>query len=118
MDRALKDGFKGLWVTADMTWEFGSEKNLIKLMEYEWRLEKLFRRRKELCGICQYHKDTLPRAATFHGLLTHRMIFINETLSRINPHYIPPGLSRDQMTTNPQLEEIISTLSQMQSANA
>ncbi len=24
LDQALRDGYKGLWATGDMTWEFGS----------------------------------------------------------------------------------------------
>lgn len=35
---ALADGYAGLLATGDMTWEFGSEKELSKLLEYEWRL--------------------------------------------------------------------------------
>jgi hypothetical protein len=89
LDQALNDGHKGLWATGDMTWEFGSEKNFEKLLEYEYRLEELFRKRQELCGICQYHQDTLSHKVTRQALLTHRMLFINETLSRINPHYVP-----------------------------
>lgn len=60
VDQACKDGFKGLWATGDMTWEFGNEKNFAKLIEYEYKLEKLFRKREELSGVCQYHRDTLP----------------------------------------------------------
>lgn len=48
LDQALDDGYIGLWVTGDMTWEFGPEKNFAKLLEYEWRLEELFHRRPEL----------------------------------------------------------------------
>ena len=40
-------------------------------------------------GICQYHVDTLPPEAVRQGLLTHPSLFINETLSRMNPHYLP-----------------------------
>src|ERR1700691_4996657 len=40
--RALRDGYVGLWATGDMTWEMGPEKDFSKLVEYEWRLEKLF----------------------------------------------------------------------------
>jgi hypothetical protein len=39
VDRASGDGYAGLWATGDMTWEFGSEKNFAKLLEYEYRLE-------------------------------------------------------------------------------
>jgi len=91
LDQALKDGYQGLWATGDMTWEFGSEKNFHKLMEYEYRLEALFHRRKELHGICQYHQDTLPREASKQALRTHPTLFINETLSRLNPNYVPPA---------------------------
>jgi hypothetical protein len=30
----------------------------------------------------------LPQDAVRHGLRAHRSIFINETLSRLNPHYV------------------------------
>jgi hypothetical protein len=92
LDQALDDGYEGLWATGDMTWEFGSEKNLAKLMAYEYRLEELMLKRPELSGICQYHQDTLPREATRQALLTHPLIFVNETLSRVNPEYAPSGL--------------------------
>lgn len=88
LDQALSDGYKGLWATGDMTWEFGSEKNFSKLMEYERRLEILFQKRPALCGICQYHQDTLSPEAIQQGLMTHQTIFVNETLSRVNPHFV------------------------------
>jgi hypothetical protein len=46
--------------------------------------------RPEIGGICQYHANTLPRTVLREGLLTHRGIFLNETLTQINPHYLPP----------------------------
>lgn len=110
LDQALDDGYKGLWATGDMTWEFGAEKNFAKLMEYEYRLEELFSKRQELCGICQYHQDTLPREVPRKALLTHRMIFINETLSRLNPHYVPSEMSNEHLAANPELDEIIAAL--------
>jgi hypothetical protein len=85
--QALRNGYEGLWATGDMLWEFGSERNLEKLLRYERQLEELFRRQPRLCGICQYHGDLLPNEILHQSLLTHRAVFINETLSRINPHY-------------------------------
>lgn len=87
--QALTDGYRGLWASGDMSWEFGSTKEMTKLLEYEWKLEELFRRQPCLCGICQYHVDTLPVEAVGQGLLMHPSIFINETLSRVNRHYVP-----------------------------
>ena len=108
LNQALSDGYKGLWVTGDMTWEFGSEKDFSKLVEYEWRLEELFRKRSELRGICQYHRDTLPDEVMRQGVLTHQTIFINETLSRINPHYVASGLSVERRAMNLELDMVVN----------
>jgi hypothetical protein len=118
LDQALNDGYKGLWATGDMTWEFGPEKDFGRLVEYEWRLEELFRMRPELCGICQYHRDTLPREVMRQGLLMHRTIFINETLSRINPHYAQSGLSDRQRATIPELDEAVTELCQLENTKS
>ncbi len=119
LDQALNDGYKGLWCTGDMTWEFGPRKNFAKLMEYEWRLEELFHKRPELCGICQYHRDTLPREVTRQALLTHRSVFINETLSRINPHHVPSGrLASDQAARDAELDITINELCQLAGTKA
>ena len=91
LDRALDDGYSGLWATGDMTWEFGREKNFAKLREYEQRLEALLTRRPQLQGICQYHTDTMPVEAVDTALCGHRAVYINETLSRMNP-----GFNRDE----------------------
>ena len=115
LDEALKDGFKGLWASGDMTWELGSEKNFDKLLEYEWKLEALFKKRKELYGICQYHYDTLPQQAVRDGLLMHRTLFINETLSRLNPHYINSTLPSENGAASPILDKMIAELCQSNS---
>ena len=88
LDRSIKDGFAGLWVTGDMSWEFGPQRDFSKLLEYETRLEEFLQQHPTLSGICQYHADTLPPEALRQVLLTHPSIFVNDTLSRINPDYL------------------------------
>jgi hypothetical protein len=88
LNNALRDRHTGLWAVGDMTWELGMDTDPARLLEYEWRLEKIFRQRPELGGICQYHADTLPRALMRQSLLVHPSVFINQTLSLINPHYL------------------------------
>src|SRR5258706_15143631 len=85
---AKRDGFSGLWATGDMTWEFGNEKNFVKLLEYERGLEELFEKQPSLSGVCQYHTDTLPIGVVEQGLHVHKGIFVSETLSRINPYFL------------------------------
>ena len=74
---------------------------MAKLLEYEGKLEDLFRRQPSFCGICQYHVETLPPEAVRQGLLTHPSIFINQTLSRVNPHYGP----RERVTAGTPLPD-------------
>jgi endonuclease III len=78
-------GIKVSRATGDMSWEFGSEKNLARLLV---ALEELFHTFPTLTGICQYHRDTLPAEIIRQGLVRHHSLFINETLSRLNPHYV------------------------------
>jgi hypothetical protein len=89
LHQALEDGYAGLWASGDMTWEMGPDKDFSKLLEYERRLEESFQEHAELGGICQYHVDSMPHEAARLGLIAHRSLFINETLSRINPDYVP-----------------------------
>ena len=109
LNEAKKDGYRGLWATGDMSWEFGPEKDFTKLLEYEWRLEDYMSMHPALSGVCQYHTDTLPREAVRHGFSSHRSIFISETLARLNPHYI----SRDTFpgqATNADVDDLIRRL--------
>ena len=91
--QALKDGCKGLWASGDMTWEFGRAADFSRLLEYEWRLEEFFQKHPQLEGICQYHADTLPAEAIKQGQISHPSIFVSETLSLVNPHYLPRGFT-------------------------
>lgn len=109
VQRALDDGYSGLWATGDMTWELGPKNDFSRLLEYEWRLEELFQKYAALGGICQYHGDTLPREALRKGLQAHPSIFVNETLSMINPHYLRVG-SIDHTQIDAALEATIERL--------
>lgn len=87
VQKALDDGYAGLWATGDMTWELGGERNMDKLLAYERGLEEFMKKNTALSGICQYHRDTLPSHAFKTALETHPAFFLNATLSRANPGY-------------------------------
>jgi hypothetical protein len=117
VQQALNDGYKGLWATGDITWEFGPERNFSRLLEYEWRLEQFFQSHPGvIAGVCQYHADTLPRAALRQGLVTHPAIFTNETLSQLNPHYLHSSTYTDSAMTNPALNSMIAHLCERETA--
>src|ERR1051325_5030018 len=48
---ARRDGYVGLWAAGAMTWEFGSETNFDKLLDYERRLEVFMQRNPAMSGV-------------------------------------------------------------------
>lgn len=112
VEDALSDGYDGLFATGDMSWEFGKDTNFVELLEYELGLEELFRKHPCLHGVCQYHQEILPIDVIQTGLCTHRGVFVNETLSRVNPHYASPEtLARQRPNfSNAQLNGMLSRL--------
>jgi hypothetical protein len=102
LESAISDGFAGLWATGDMSWELGLDNDLTTLLHYEWKLEEFFKTHPNLFGVCQYHAEFLSRDIVNHGALIHPALFINQTLSRINPHYfssdsplLPQSMTRE-----------------------
>ncbi len=110
IDGALNDGYRGLWASGDMSWEFGPHKDFKSLLEYEWRLEELFHRRATLSGICQYNTDALPREIMRDGLESHTSLFVNETLSMVNPYYVRRPLFAHGNLTITNLDSAIEDL--------
>jgi len=108
LEQALKDGYEGLWATGDMTWELGPDQDFSKLLEYECRLEEFLRENPRMGGICQYHVDTVSRKAVRQSVLTHPSIFINETLSMLNPIYRYPDSFTAARTPGPELDSFVN----------
>lgn len=110
LNHALQDGYAGFWCTGDMTLEFGPERDFSKLLDYEWRLEEFLQLHPALSGICQYHADTLPNEVLRQGLLAHPSLYLNETLSRLNPYYVERESFTAESYNNPALDKTIREL--------
>ncbi len=110
LEAALSNGYDGLFATGDMTWEFGEHRDLSRLLEYEWRLEEFIRQNPRMSGICQYHGDTLPREILRNGLISHSELFINETLSMINPHFLRPNSTAESTAPRIEIDEFIDRI--------
>jgi hypothetical protein len=104
---ALDSGFEGLWASGNIGWELGPERNFSQLLEYEWKLEDFVRDNPRMSGICQYHRDTLPREALIDGVLSHSRVFVDPTRSLANPHAADRQTYRKESRENPTLEEFV-----------
>jgi hypothetical protein len=110
VDQALHDGYRGLWASGDMIWEFGPEKDFSQLLEYEWRLEEFFHECQEIVGVCQYRADMLPRAIMRHGLHSHHSIFVSDKLSIKNPRYLHRTKFTREAAESSELDHFINHL--------
>ncbi len=117
LDLALDYGFSGLWATGDMSWEFGPTKDFSRLLDYEWRLEEFLQANTQMSGVCQYRADMLPREAMRHGVLAHSSIFVNQTLSLINPRYLHPERYTREAVENFELDQFINKLISQETLN-
>lgn len=88
---AVRDGFEGLCATGDMRWELGTDDNFDRLLEYEARLEQVFRE-QPLRGVCQYHRDMVPAKALEDALISHRSAYVDDRFNEDNLFYVPPEL--------------------------
>ena len=117
MNRALIDGYQGLFATGDMSWEMGLDRDLKRLLEYEWNLEKMFEKYPTFSGICQYHAETLPNDMVCHAVLVHPAMFINHTLARLNPKYIASETPIQPVAESKELNHIVKNLCFLQPEN-
>ncbi|MGD0911658.1 MAG: hypothetical protein ABR928_07175, partial [Terracidiphilus sp.] len=85
--------------------------------EYEWQLEDLFKRRAALSGVCQYHGDTLLQETMRDGLESHASLFVNETLSMVNPYYVRRPLFAQGNLTITNLDSAIEDLCRLGSGD-
>jgi len=116
LQQSLRDGYRGLWASGDMGWEFGPAREFSQLLEYERRLEKFFRKNPEIIGVCQYHADILPRKAMRQGFLAHPSVFINESLALLNPHYAELHSQTRQTENSAEIDSSLERLLQLEFA--
>jgi len=82
----------------------------VRLLDYERGLEQLFEKHTSLSGVCQYHTDTLPIGVVEQGLHVHKAVFVNETLSRVNPYFLShEALAGRPKGSTTQLKQMIQS---------
>jgi hypothetical protein len=110
---ALGGGFEGLWASGNIGWELGPERDFSQLLEYEWQLDGFIRDNPGLQGICQYHRDTLPREAVVDGVLSHSSLVLDQGRSLINPHARSREAFRAEWKNNPHFEPFLQGVCRM-----
>jgi ABC-type transporter Mla MlaB component len=96
LDRASRQGYTGLRVTADMCWATRPSAAAEQLFAFEADVSALFADGR-LCVICEYDRDrfdavTLAFAASAHAKAVAAQVYHETALLRICRQYSPPGI--------------------------
>lgn len=91
LQRALNDGFAGLFATGDMAWELGPDCDHAMVRSYEQRLDAFVESHPQFTVLCLYHGPALSSELARVGLATHQAMFFHEHLSVPNPAYVAPA---------------------------
>ncbi|MDI6644206.1 MAG: MEDS domain-containing protein [Methanobacteriaceae archaeon] len=86
--QSIREGYKGLRVTGEMTWALRGLPGSERLIEYEAKLNNFFPDSKCM-AICQYHKEKFHPDILMHILETHPLAVIGTEIFD-NIYYIPP----------------------------
>ncbi|MFW5898432.1 MAG: MEDS domain-containing protein, partial [Candidatus Saliniplasma sp.] len=89
-ESALKEGFKGLRVTGEMTWVFTGLPGTERLMEYEAKLNQFFPGSRSM-GLCQYNENKFSQEILVDVIHTHPVVVIYDSIYD-NHRYVPPEL--------------------------
>jgi len=84
---ALKEGYKGLRATGEMSWSFTKLPGVERLIEYEAKLNNFFPKSKCI-AICQYNEKKFNAEILLDVLHTHSITVIHGSVCE-NPYFIP-----------------------------
>jgi len=99
-DKAIAEGYTALRATGEMTWALAGEPGSERLVEYESRINELFKTHK-LYGLCQYDRRRFDSEMLLDILHVHpNVLFGKEGYDNSQMYYVPPQafLERDRQS--------------------
>ncbi len=87
-EAALREGFRGMRASGEMTWILKKQAGWEKHLEYEAKLNLKLPQMRAM-AICQYNRSKFSTEALLNILATHPLVILNGFVFR-NPHYVEP----------------------------
>ncbi len=84
---ALKEGYKGLRATGEMSWTFTKLPGVERFIEYEAKLNNFYPKSKCI-GVCQYNEKKFNAEILLDVIHTHPITVIHRSICE-NPYFIP-----------------------------
>jgi len=88
-DQALKEGFKGLSITGELSWVLNFENGKREIIDYEWKLNDRIFHDYPVVALCRYNIDKFEAEIIKAVIELHHYIVWKGEIHE-NPYYIKP----------------------------
>jgi PAS domain S-box-containing protein len=113
IDDALAAGYTGCRFAGEPVWAIEKESLRPGLIEFESRLNQLFRNRKA-AGLCVYDKQSWPAEVVRDVLRVHPIAVVDDMVCERNLYYERPDLATEEGAADFQVKWMLSQLREWQ----
>ncbi|MFN7135091.1 MAG: MEDS domain-containing protein, partial [Myxococcales bacterium] len=117
IDAALAAGYGGCRFAGEPIWAIDKETLRPGLIEFESRLNELFRTRKA-AGLCVYDQRAWPAAVVRDVLRTHPVAVVGDLVCKRNLYYERPELILQENSAEAQVTWMLSQLRELRTQEA
>lgn len=105
---AIKEGYKGLRGTGEMSWALRKLVDSERLIEYESKLNR-FSQKGLALGICQYNVGRFQEEILLDVIKTHPIVITDGLICK-NPYYTPPNEFFEKERAKAEFNSLIKNL--------
>ena len=117
IEDALAAGYSGCRFAGEPIWAIDRENLQPGLIEFEARLNKLFRNSKA-AGLCVYDKSAWPATVVRDVLRTHPIAVVDDLVCERNIFYERPDLAQPEVSAELQMSWMLAQLREMQTQDS
>lgn len=114
---ALASGYSGCRFAGEPIWAIDKESLRPGLIEFEARLNQLFRNSKA-AGLCVYDKTAWPASVVRDVLRTHPVAVVDDVVCERNIYYERPELVQQEVSAEVQVNWMLAQLREMQTQDS
>lgn len=107
-DTAKSEGFNALRLTVEMTWFFGVDQGMERLVEFESKISILFSE-NDIVAICQYNRRHFTPEIILNTIHTHPTVIYGSLVCK-NFYYIPPDEFLKPEQTSLEIDRLLNNI--------
>ncbi|MGM0640925.1 MAG: MEDS domain-containing protein [Thermotogota bacterium] len=107
--KALREGYKGLSITGELSWALNFENGKKEIIDYEWKLNKYIFNDYPVVAMCRYNLNKFDSSIIKAIIELHHFIIWQGKIHE-NPYYIVPEGYRDNKIIEYEIESWLENI--------